>query len=461
MAETPQELRARLEREGKLAPVAGPAQSSLGALHGLPEEVLNAPVMLTPNRVGEGYATGMPLPGQQITVGQALAELFDISKFPPQRMIQLQNQLKAQGFLKADQVRFGEPDNTTYAAFQDAVIQAARSKRTLWDVMGMADERGFTADDSVWEKEQEQKFRPVEYDAPNNYATQLNTVNLTDADSIASAVEAAWVKAHGKKPSQAQKNAFVKTFQTMQQKPQQAQFAAQDRLTGEARGREEQNRLGEKAARDANMDAQINGTAPQADQAGKILAAIGDQESRGSGGYKAQSKTSTGSGKYQVLDRTWGNYAGYAHAKDAPPEVQERQAREMIEKKLKTYGGDVRKVVMSWFLPAAVNDAARADRVPKGNVITPNQYADQVMAKLGTASRYDPITGGFSQPVNSQTPVSPPIPVSETMNVITPDLGVEAEKYAETSDPASAVAHTAATTVFSNFLKILNGVGSQ
>lgn len=113
----------------------------------------------------------------------------------------------------------------------------------------------------------------------------------------------------------------------------------------------------------------------------QIADAIAKIESGGN--YKAHSKTSSASGKYQYIKSTWGGFGGYAEAYLAPPSVQDQKALADITNKMRAYGGDVRKVVMSWFLPAAVTNAALAAKVPKGNSISPNQYADKVLGALG------------------------------------------------------------------------------
>lgn len=60
---------------------------------------------------------------------------------------------------------------------------------------------------------------------------------------------------------------------------------------------------------------------------GRNLDQIAQDENGGS--YTGKNPRSTASGKYQVLDSTWGGYGGFKHAQDAPPEVQEAQAREL------------------------------------------------------------------------------------------------------------------------------------
>jgi muramidase (phage lysozyme) len=50
-------------------------------------------------------------------------------------------------------------------------------------------------------------------------------------------------------------------------------------------------------------------------------------ESRGD--YTAQNRRSSASGGWQITDGSWGGYQGYAHAKDAPPAVQDARAAEL------------------------------------------------------------------------------------------------------------------------------------
>ena len=109
----------------------------------------------------------------------------------------------------------------------------------------------------------------------------------------------------------------------------------------------------------------------------QIAAAIRQVESGGN--YTAHSKTTSASGAYQYVDGTWNHYMGYAHAWQAPASVQDAKALADVTNKLKAYGGDASKTIMSWFLPAAVNNPKLAATVPKGNAISPNQYVAKVM----------------------------------------------------------------------------------
>lgn len=80
------------------------------------------------------------------------------------------------------------------------------------------------------------------------------------------------------------------------------------------------------------------------------------------GNYKAQSKTSTASGRYQYLDGTWGNYKGYKKASDAPPEVQDEKFNQDMGKFLTKYNGNLEAAAIAWFQGPGV-----ADKFVKGD----------------------------------------------------------------------------------------------
>jgi hypothetical protein len=115
----------------------------------------------------------------------------------------------------------------------------------------------------------------------------------------------------------------------------------------------------------------------------RVLATIRAIESGGD--YQAHAAGSTASGAYQFLDSTWNGYRGYQRAADAPPEVQDAKAAELVATILERHGGDVSAVPVVWYighLPAA--DSPQWDAVPQpdaGNSLTPRQYQQRWLAQ--------------------------------------------------------------------------------
>ncbi len=105
-----------------------------------------------------------------------------------------------------------------------------------------------------------------------------------------------------------------------------------------------------------------------------LLPKVRDLESTND--YKADRATKypgqTASGAYQYTDSTWNGYGGYNRAVDAPPEVQDKKAREDFMSRLKDFGNDPFKAVAGHYFPKYAHDPKLWDqplRNSKGQVI--------------------------------------------------------------------------------------------
>lgn len=180
------------------------------------------------------------------------------------------------------------------------------------------------------------------------------------------------------------------------------------------------------------------------------------------GNAKAQNPKASASGLFGYTDGTWNHYGGYLHARDAPADVQWAKARQDVTNKLLAYKGDWRKVAMSWYLPAAVNNPALANTVPAryaGNKVTPNQYADIILRRMGALSA-TPGTGTGGPP--APTPGDFAIPSGQDalsplrVDVTAPDLGAESVEAARRANPVEAGGHDVALA-FDGLLRLLGG----
>lgn len=347
-------------------------------------------------------------------------------------------------------------------------------------------------------------------------ARQVQTIQHPNPSAVRAAVDQAYVNVLGRKASDAEKAAFLHTFDAevvrFQTGPEVAQpdttdpFAAlkvpdpqsvggpiigTSRLIDEA-----QQALNDQKGQPASAGAEpiagqyitkgtmpdvspgavpisgpliTSGTMPDSESPGSqphdlaqvdtFLNAIMTGESHGD--PNAKNPHASASGLFGYTDGTWNHFAGYLHARDAPPEVQWAKARADVANKLAAYKGDWRSVAMSWYLPAAVGNPALANSVPAksaGNTLTPNQYADLVlrrMASIGGDQSAQP-TGpapmvGLS-PIPSGADALSPLRI----NVTTPDLGAEAVERARKEHPVESGAHDVAS-VFDQFLSLVGG----
>lgn len=117
-----------------------------------------------------------------------------------------------------------------------------------------------------------------------------------------------------------------------------------------------------------------------------FMAAIRKVESGGR--YKAQgpsTKYGRATGAYQFLDSTWAGYGGYKRAMDAPPEVQDARARQLMSTYFNSFGS-WRLVAIAWHAgPGAARKAARNPNYAKSirdvNIST-DQYANRVVGGM-------------------------------------------------------------------------------
>lgn len=103
------------------------------------------------------------------------------------------------------------------------------------------------------------------------------------------------------------------------------------------------------------------------------------------GDYTAEAAGSTASGAYQFLDSSWAGYGGYPRAADAPPEVQDAKAVELVTFILDRYAGDVGAIPVVWYIGHVPADGSPEwDTVPApqaGNTLTPREYQTRWLDK--------------------------------------------------------------------------------
>ena len=154
----------------------------------------------------------------------------------------------------------------------------------------------------------------------------------------------------------------------------------------------------------------------------QILETIKKRESGGN--YGIQAKGSSASGAYQFIDSTWqaqtkkaGIGTEYKSAKDAPKEIQDAIAKQMVNDILKQAGGDVSKVPLAWYtgnIQGKMSDKALA----ANNGLTPEMYQQKWMGdynKMGGATNIAGPNGSYNSKTAGLNP-SASLPTAASSN---------------------------------------------
>lgn len=123
----------------------------------------------------------------------------------------------------------------------------------------------------------------------------------------------------------------------------------------------------------------------------------GLRETESSNNYKAPPNPWNCSGAYQYKTNvSWINYGGYYHAYQAPPEVQDRKAREDTIKSWNRFK-DWKKVAINHIYPIWANRPEKWDTPISAYDPTPNEYAKRVLRYMNGDETLDSNSSGGGQ----------------------------------------------------------------
>jgi hypothetical protein len=157
-----------------------------------------------------------------------------------------------------------------------------------------------------------------------------------------------------------------------------------------------------------------------ADDLGSFLAALKAQESGGN--YSTPPNKYSASGAYQFVKGTWANYKGYPEAYLAPPAIQDEKARQLAQSYYNQFG-NWESVAKAWY--AGPGFASKNQTVKQeGNAPSINQYASEVMARLGrpsTVTSTGSVQTVTAQAATQQTPIpgiDPKLPIEDQITAL-------------------------------------------
>ena len=181
-----------------------------------------------------------------------------------------------------------------------------------------------------------------------------------------------------------------------------------------------------------------------------VIHGIMMQESGGD--YTAQNPTNSASGAYQYIDGTWDDYGGYAHAKDAPPEVQDAKMRADITASAEHFNGDWDRVIATHFAGEPDQEGPKTDwdKVPGydynhnpsiwdyvNGVLDHIHDSNPELLDAGGAAASSPAAAAGSSPAPVTPAPAASTPTASTPAAGSPATGVAAAGYA--IDPGAPV----------------------
>jgi hypothetical protein len=206
----------------------GPGE--VAGIFGVNNTLATAPVVTGPGPERSGSAADERSAAANPRTAPVADILHGFYGLDPATLAALQGQLLAGGFFPPSyyngtnprQVQFGTTDDDSYKAFQAAVTQAARSGRTVDDIVGQAVAANSATPDSASGK------RPRLVGG----MTDVHVVHRTAPEDIAAAAQKTAQDTIGRKFTKKELDAFTAGFNAREVADQQRVYAAQDQAKG-------------------------------------------------------------------------------------------------------------------------------------------------------------------------------------------------------------------------------------